>query len=157
MGNICCCSRNSGRRRRHNRRRSNIPPQPPPPTSELPANRFVFAAATPYLNPNHFYQYPGYYPSPQGTMPAPYDHHHFNHYPPHIYQLPHPPHPLIGGGRFPIMPPPYIEHQKAVTIRNNVNLKKTMKLEPDPENPNRFLVSFTFDAAVSGRFISFPL
>ncbi|KAL1223118.1 putative E3 ubiquitin-protein ligase LUL1 [Cardamine amara subsp. amara] len=141
MGNICCCS--------GSRRRSNIPPQQPPPAAEVPANRFIFAAATPYLNPNHFYQYPGYHPSPPGTMPAPYDHHHFNHYPPHIYQLPH---PLISGGRFPMIPPLFIEHQKAVTIRNDVNLKKkTLRLEPDPENPNRFLVSFTFDAAVSGR------
>ncbi|VVA97037.1 unnamed protein product [Arabis nemorensis] len=49
-------------------------------------------------------------------------------------------------------PPPYVEHQKAVTIRNDVNLKKeSLKLEPDQDNPGRFLVSFTFDATVSGR------
>lgn len=46
---------------------------------------------------------------------------------------------------------PYIEHQKAVTIRNDVNLKKeTLKLEPDEENPGKFLVTFTFDATVAG-------
>ena len=54
------------------------------------------------------------------------------------------------------MPPPpvpYIEHQKAVTIRNDVNLKKeTLKLEADEENPGKFLVSFTFDATVAGRY-----
>ena len=53
-----------------------------------------------------------------------------------------------------MMPPqlPCVEHQKAVTIRNDVNLKKeSLKLEPDPDNPGRFLVSFTFDATVSGR------
>ncbi|XP_010490787.1 PREDICTED: probable E3 ubiquitin-protein ligase LUL1 [Camelina sativa] len=51
-----------------------------------------------------------------------------------------------------MMHPPYVEYQKAVTIRNEVNLKKeTLSLEPDPENPNRLLVSFTFDAALPGR------
>lgn len=47
---------------------------------------------------------------------------------------------------------PCIDHQKAVTIRNDVNLKKeTLRVEPDEENPGRFLVSFTFDATVTGR------
>ncbi|XP_010452189.1 PREDICTED: probable E3 ubiquitin-protein ligase LUL1 [Camelina sativa] len=49
-----------------------------------------------------------------------------------------------------MMPPPYVEHP--VTVRNEVNLKKeTLSLEPDPENPNRLLVSFTFDASMPGR------
>ncbi|KHN39085.1 E3 ubiquitin-protein ligase MGRN1, partial [Glycine soja] len=48
-------------------------------------------------------------------------------------------------------PAPYVEHQKAVTIKNDVNIKKeTLRIEPDDENPGRFLVSFTFDATVSG-------
>ena len=52
------------------------------------------------------------------------------------------------------MPTPYVEHQKAVTIRNDVNLKKeTLRIEPDEECPGRFLVSFTFDATVAGRFL----
>lgn len=47
---------------------------------------------------------------------------------------------------------PYVEYQKAVTIRNDVNLKKeSLRLEPDEENPGRFLVAFTFDATVAGR------
>lgn len=147
MGNlICCCGR---------RRRINIPPvtetAPLPPTTELPTNGFVSAsAAPPYQNPNPNYsdQYPGYCLPPPNTMPPspPYDH----HYPLHSYQLPH---PLIPGSRFPMMPPHYVEYQKAVTIRNEVNLKKeTLSLEPDPENPNRLLVSFTFDATMPGRF-----
>lgn len=63
------------------------------------------------------------------------------------------------GGRYPYGPPmppqtPYVEHQKAVTIRNDVNLKKeTLKVEPDEENPGQYLVSFTFDATVAGRFV----
>lgn len=49
-------------------------------------------------------------------------------------------------------PPPYVEHQKAVTIRNDVNLKKeSLRLEADEEDPGKFLVSFTFDATVAGR------
>ncbi|XP_027365631.1 probable E3 ubiquitin-protein ligase LOG2 isoform X2 [Abrus precatorius] len=52
----------------------------------------------------------------------------------------------------PLLPPtPYVEHQKAVTIKNDVNIKKeSLRIEPDDENPGRFLVSFTFDATVSG-------
>lgn len=49
-------------------------------------------------------------------------------------------------------PVPYIEHQKAVIIRNDVNLKKkSLKVEPDARNPGQFLVTFAFDAAVDGR------
>ncbi|KAJ1443834.1 putative E3 ubiquitin-protein ligase [Sesbania bispinosa] len=53
----------------------------------------------------------------------------------------------------PVMPQPapFVEHQKAVTIRNDVNIKKeTLMIEPDEANPGFFLVSFTFDATVSG-------
>jgi E3 ubiquitin-protein ligase MGRN1 len=55
-------------------------------------------------------------------------------------------------GRYPAPPPaPYVEHQKAVTIKNDVNIKKeTLRIEPDEENPGQFLVTFTFDATVSG-------
>lgn len=49
-------------------------------------------------------------------------------------------------------PAPYVEHQKMVTIRNDVNLKKeSLRLEPDEENPGSYLVTFTFDATVAGR------
>ncbi|KAJ4893235.1 putative E3 ubiquitin-protein ligase LOG2 [Raphanus sativus] len=84
-------------------------------------------------------------------LPSPYDHHHYPP-PPHPYH-----HPWTAGGRYPYPPgpmvsQPFVEHQKAVTIRNDVNLKKeSLKLEPDPDCPGRFLVSFTFDATVSGR------
>ncbi|CAN6894468.1 unnamed protein product [Brassica oleracea] len=160
MGNISSSGGDRRRRRRSNTLPTAAPP-PPPPATEPPPNRIVFAAATPYPNPNpnqHYHQYPGYYPPPPGTMlPSPYDHHH--HYPPppppHPY---HHPHPWTAGGRYPYagamipQPQPCVEHQKAVTIRNDVNLKKeSLKLEPDPDNPGRFLVSFTFDATVSGR------
>lgn len=46
----------------------------------------------------------------------------------------------------------FVEHQKAVTIRNDVNIRKeTLRMEPDEENPGHFLVAFTFDAIVPGR------
>ncbi|EYU38534.1 hypothetical protein MIMGU_mgv1a0110001mg, partial [Erythranthe guttata] len=79
-------------------------------------------------------------------LPAPYDHHHAAA------------HANWANGRYPypMMPPapapaPYVEHQKAVTIRNDVNLKKeTLRIDPDEENPGKHLVSFTFDATVAG-------
>ncbi|XP_059667652.1 probable E3 ubiquitin-protein ligase LOG2 [Cornus florida] len=158
MGNIGSSSGNG--RRRQGSRRSHPPPPPPQQPPEITANRYVFAAATPYPsqypnpNPPPYYQYPGYYPPPPPAMPvplpAPYDHHHRP--PPHM----DPAHANWVGGRYPygpVMhpPAPYVEHQKAVTIRNDVNLKKeTLRMEPDEENPGRFLVAFTFDATVAG-------
>ncbi|KAG6697008.1 hypothetical protein I3842_09G178200 [Carya illinoinensis] len=171
MGNICSSCVNG--RRRHGSRRTHPPPPPQaPPQPEISPNQYVFAAATPYpsqypnpSNPPHpYYQYPGYYAPPPPAMPmpipAPYDHHHRGTGGPHSH-----PHPSVDpaqahanwvGGRYPcgpVMTPPapYIEHQKAVTIRNDVNLKKeTLRIEPDEENPGQFLVSFTFDATVAG-------
>ncbi|XP_073044395.1 probable E3 ubiquitin-protein ligase LOG2 [Primulina eburnea] len=156
MGNIG--SNGVHGRRRNLGRRS----PPPPPTSQDPqpditANRYVFAAATPYPPPQYpgpnappYYQYPGYYPPPPPSMPvplhAPYDHHHVAAHVNWVH------------GRYPygpVMHPtaqPYVEHQKAVTIRNDVNLKKeTLRIEPDGENPGKYLVAFTFDAEVAGR------
>ncbi|KAL0555488.1 hypothetical protein IC582_009435 [Cucumis melo] len=168
MGNIG--SSGSNARRRHGSRRNHpTPPPPPPPQPEITSNRYVFAAATPYPtqypnHPNHpppYYQYPGYFPPPPGPppsmpmpLPAPYDHHHRGGHP----QM-DPAHWV--GGRYPYGPPmppqtPYVEHQKAVTIRNDVNLKKeTLKVEPDEENPGQYLVSFTFDATVAGSITIF--
>lgn len=158
MGNIGS-SGVHGRRRNSSRR--NHPPPPPPqaPQPEITANRYVFAAATPYPpsqypNPNAppYYQYSGYYPPPPPAampmpLPAPYDHHHAAA------------HANWVNGRYPYgpmmqpAPPPYVEHQKAVTIRNDVNLKKeTLRIEPDEEDPGKYLVSFTYDATVAGRY-----
>jgi len=79
----------------------------------------------PYPNPNA--QYQGNYPSPyQDCARYPY-----------------------GEMASPVQ---YVEHQEAVTIRNDINLKKeTLRLEPDEQNPGKFLLSFTFDASVPGR------
>ncbi|KAL9235904.1 hypothetical protein vseg_010632 [Gypsophila vaccaria] len=171
MGNVGSSGGNGNRHRRQgSNRRTHHPPPPQPPALPPPqqhppppqptANRYVFAAATPYpapyANPGHvggYYQYhPGYYPAPpppppppgmRMPLPSPYDHHHQGGN-------------WAGAGRYPcppMMPPPapYVEHQKAVTIRNDVNIKKeTLRIEPDDVNPGKFLVAFTFDATVAG-------
>ena len=50
---------------------------------------------------------------------------------------------------------PYVEHQKAMTIRNDVNLKKeSFRVEADVDNPGKALVCFTFDATVDGRLVN---
>nr|XP_023923875.1 probable E3 ubiquitin-protein ligase LUL2 [Quercus suber] len=144
----------SASRRRHHRSHQGQPsPQP-----EITANRYVFAAATPYPNPNpphpQYYQYPGYYPQPPpmvGPYPPPY------HVGGGVYPAPgnwvNGPHQHhYGAGPVPHHPvTPFVEHQKAVTIRNDVNIKKeSLRLEPDEENPGQFLVAFTFDATAPG-------
>lgn len=132
----------------------------------MTANRYVFAAATPYPpqypnpNPPQFYQFEYYPPPPMATpvpLPAPFDPHHRGVAGPHGE---HSSHHLgwVGGGRYPApcgappLPSAYVEHQKAVTIRNDVNIRKeTLKVEPDEQNPDCFLVAFSFDATVAGR------
>ncbi|KAI3450549.1 hypothetical protein Pfo_007214 [Paulownia fortunei] len=47
---------------------------------------------------------------------------------------------------------PFVELQKAVVIRNDVNIKKeSLCVEPDEDNPGKFLVSFVLDASAAGR------
>eukprot|EP00256_Glycine_max_P060500 XP_014629361.1 probable E3 ubiquitin-protein ligase LOG2 [Glycine max] len=150
MGNI---SSGGNPRRRHSgaSRRSHPPPPPPvTPQPEIAANPFVYhGAAAPYPNPPlHYpqYHYPGYYP-PVPPMPYhPHQHqHHHRHMDPAWIQGHFPSGPMMPN------PAPFVEHQKAVTIKNDVNIRKeTLKLEPDVENSGHFLVSFSFDATVSG-------
>lgn len=48
-------------------------------------------------------------------------------------------------------PPPYVEHQNAKKVRNDVNVHKdTLSLEVDDLNPDQLLVSFMFDALFDG-------
>ncbi|XP_028775208.1 probable E3 ubiquitin-protein ligase LOG2 [Neltuma alba] len=158
MGNIGSSGGNNNRRRHSASGRRSHPPPPPPvtPQPEITANRFIYPAAPPYpsqypnSNPPPYFQYPGYYPPAPTTMlhpqPPPHDHHH--RMGPHL-----PVDPAWMGGRYPCGPPmpAYVEHQKAVTIRNAVNVKKeTLRIEPDEERPGQFLVAFTFDATVAG-------
>lgn len=59
-------------------------------------------------------------------------------------------------GQYPYGAPPgapFVEHQKTVTIKNDVNIKKdSLRVELDEENPGSFLVAFTFDASAPGRY-----
>eukprot|EP00252_Welwitschia_mirabilis_P026072 TRINITY_DN8367_c0_g1_i1.p1 TRINITY_DN8367_c0_g1~~TRINITY_DN8367_c0_g1_i1.p1 ORF type:complete len:374 (+),score=72.33 TRINITY_DN8367_c0_g1_i1:247-1368(+) len=53
-------------------------------------------------------------------------------------------------------PPPYVEHQKTTTIRNDVNLRKeTLHLERDEKHPDRVLVAFSLDSMVAGSISIF--
>ncbi|XP_050218581.1 probable E3 ubiquitin-protein ligase LUL4 [Mercurialis annua] len=55
-----------------------------------------------------------------------------------------------------IEPAPYIEHQNAKKVRNDVNVHKdTLRLEIDEQNPDTFLVSFVFDALFDGSITIF--
>ncbi|KAH9611333.1 hypothetical protein KSS87_005571 [Heliosperma pusillum] len=57
------------------------------------------------------------------------------------------PHGVVG----PVTPPPYVEHQNAKVVKNDVNVHKdTIKLLVDDAFPDRFLVSFVFDAHFDG-------
>ncbi|RVW97263.1 putative E3 ubiquitin-protein ligase LOG2 [Vitis vinifera] len=152
-------------RRRHQRSHRNHPALPPQlsPQPEITANRYVFAAATAYTsaypNPNqpYYYNYNGHYPPVPVPLSGSYTRLHRAG-----GAIPN----WVGGhqpcGVAPPPPAPYVEHQKAITIRNDVNIKKeTLRVEPDEENPGKFLVAFTFDATAAGRlymfhFIQFP-
>ena len=51
-------------------------------------------------------------------------------------------------------PQPYVEHQSAKKVRNDVNVHKdTVRLEADDLNPGYHLVSFLFDAVFDGRYV----
>ncbi|KAJ6430939.1 hypothetical protein OIU84_018446 [Salix udensis] len=51
-------------------------------------------------------------------------------------------------------PAPFVDHQNAKRIRNDVNVHKdTLKVEIDVSNPDHFLVSFVFDALFHGRLV----
>lgn len=52
-----------------------------------------------------------------------------------------------------VPPPPYVEHQNAKKVRNDVNIHKdTLKVELDEQNPDYHLLSFVFDALFDGRY-----
>lgn len=54
-------------------------------------------------------------------------------------------------------PPPYVDHQTAKKVRNDVNLHKhTLRLDLDPHNPDHHLISFVFDALYDGRSVNLP-
>ncbi|KAF7837234.1 putative E3 ubiquitin-protein ligase LUL4 [Senna tora] len=53
-------------------------------------------------------------------------------------------------------PPPYVDHQAAKKVKNDVNVHKdTLRLEVDERNPDHHLVSFVFDALYDGSITIF--
>ncbi|KAG6473888.1 hypothetical protein ZIOFF_067806 [Zingiber officinale] len=119
---------------------------PPPPLQPPPPPRFYYSTPYPESSPAN----PGssYYHQPNPWMPRPC-------YPPYYA-------PDRSGGWWqpntysPAMtsqpsepPPPSVEQAKKV--KNDVNVHKdSIRLVPDEQNPDHLLVSFTFDAVVSG-------
>ncbi|CAH8375260.1 unnamed protein product [Eruca vesicaria subsp. sativa] len=89
--------------------------------------------------------HPPPYPNPNQPPLQYHQYHQGGYYPPLQYHQ-------NQGARAPMTPQyPYVEHQEAVTIKNDVNLnKQTLRFEPDESDPRKFLLSFTFDANVPG-------
>ncbi|KAK4739203.1 hypothetical protein R3W88_002900 [Solanum pinnatisectum] len=144
------------------------PPLPPPhPTYSVPATS---TAPPPSRNP-----YPLLTPPPPPNYPPPSNsNYHFsfsqssygtrpvvnqNQYPPYYH-----PHSNNGWGGFRPPPPPplpfpavpYVDHQNAKKIKNDVNVHKdTIRVHVDEFNKDFHLVSFTFDALVDGSITIF--
>lgn len=164
MGNTASNgNRNGGGRSNSSHHQSNHfgpAPSSPQPT-EAAANLHVFGSETPYplpypnLNRPQYYPYE-YHPPPPPAMPVPSDQYHRAVGGPHGEYPVHQP-GCMGRGRYPSDGPLAVssscfEYQNTVAIRNVVSIKKeTLRVEPDEENPGRFLVSFFFDAPVAGR------
>ncbi|KAJ8751519.1 hypothetical protein K2173_016749 [Erythroxylum novogranatense] len=133
MGNAGSHSRRS--HHHHHHHRTEPAPQSQP---HMTTNQYVFAAPSHYPNANpsqgHRHHAHGYLP----PLPLPF---------PQSYHR----YPAGTGGASPSALTPFVEHQKAVTIRNNVNIRKeTIRVEEDDQSPGNFLVAFTFDAVSPG-------
>ncbi|KAJ4969139.1 hypothetical protein NE237_015840 [Protea cynaroides] len=134
------------------------PPPPPPP----PANYFC-AGNAPYYPPppppphSSYYQYAGGYNAYgyAGPMMGQGSSNYPPYYANHGYDgpfmrtpgfLPQPPQ----------TPAPYVDHQNAKKVKNDINVRKdTIKLEVDETSLDCHLVSFTFDAEVDGSITIF--
>ncbi|XP_073122625.1 probable E3 ubiquitin-protein ligase LUL4 [Henckelia pumila] len=117
------------------------PPPPPPPPPPLP----------PFSYNNYSYNFSNYYPRPAGQNSSyrPYYIPQINGWGQSLAHLPRPappPHP----------PVPYVDHQSAKKIKNDVNVHKdTIRLQLDVQNEDCHLVTFTFDALVDGSITIF--
>ncbi|XP_057961216.1 probable E3 ubiquitin-protein ligase LUL3 [Malania oleifera] len=155
----------SRRRHNHGHRYQPNPVPPPAPSSQhpTPPASYAFAANAPYPASSHP-------PYPALPAPSPPPHLSFNThqlipYNPSNYArpvmapAPFPPYlPNQANGwagfRPPVMEhptPPYVDHQSAKKIKNEVNVQKgTIRVDVDEKNSDSYLVSFTFDALVDG-------
>ncbi|KAF9605537.1 hypothetical protein IFM89_017556 [Coptis chinensis] len=143
---------------------SSYPTDQPSSSSSTP--NYVFAANAPYSYshpPQNSYPHP-----PAPPLPPQYYQYNtcgvgmnnrLNFYPPSYYYGSQnnnnngwhgirPP-PMVS--QTPVVPVPYVDHQMAKKIRNDVNVHKdTIKIEADEENMEGLLVSLTLDALVDG-------
>lgn len=161
MGNLA-----SGSRRNNRISAQSSMYAPPPPPRMIPAPSGYPAGHVPPPPPAG----PGYYvphvshyrypppPHSNGAMPGP-QYYTPNFIPTNGQYMMNPHSPQMYRPQQSGMPPPRPpEHQKANTIRNDVNLKKaTLRLEQDEENPGSYLVAFSFDATVDGSICIFFL
>ncbi|XP_030507196.2 probable E3 ubiquitin-protein ligase LUL4 [Cannabis sativa] len=144
-------------------------PPPPPPMPPAPGNNYVFATAT----SSSYHGPPNSQYAPTGPNPPPPVHSHYfpgsygqcNHpntmmgrynYQPYYANQPNwwaPIRPPMGQLPLPPQapPPPFVEHQNAKKVRNDVNVHKdTLRVEVDEQNPDHHLLSFVFDALYDG-------
>ncbi|KAG8363786.1 hypothetical protein BUALT_Bualt19G0058600 [Buddleja alternifolia] len=135
-------------------------PTPPPPPRREP-NMGLSWTNAPYSTPH---PPPPQHPYPPPPPLPPYNHYTYNssnyysnyrpYYPPQITgwgppAAPRPPTP-------PLQPVPYVDHQTAKKVKNDVNVHKdTIRLQLDDLYPDCHLVSFTFDALVDGSITIF--
>ncbi|XP_019058664.1 PREDICTED: probable E3 ubiquitin-protein ligase LUL4 [Tarenaya hassleriana] len=119
-----------------------LPPPPPPPPpmiqscSHGPYNSYGYGNAATGRYNYHYHYYP---------QQAPYFAGQTNGWAPMLR-----PPAMVGP---PPQPPPYVEHQSAKKVRNDVNVHKdTVRLEVDDLSPGHLLVSFVFDALFDGSF-----
>ncbi|CAN0856498.1 Probable E3 ubiquitin-protein ligase LUL4 [Linum grandiflorum] len=145
-------------------------PSPPPPPPPPQPNQGYYAAAptTTAAPPSTAVSQPSYAAPPQPPIHSYYNSHPYNscgysnqmagrfNYQPYYYGNssggwppgPHAVRPNVGPS---VQPVPYVEHQNAKKVRNEVNVHKdTLKLELDENNPDHHLLSFVFDALVDG-------
>ncbi|XP_070037030.1 probable E3 ubiquitin-protein ligase LUL4 isoform X1 [Nicotiana tomentosiformis] len=115
-----------------------VPTYPPPPP---PSNSYNY-----HFSFNHQSSYGS------SSRPVVYQ----NHYPPYYH-----PHGNNGWGGFrpppaPLPVVPYVDHQNAKKIKNDVNVHKdTIRIQLDELNKDSHLVTFTFDALVDGSITIF--
>ncbi|XP_057496000.1 probable E3 ubiquitin-protein ligase LUL4 [Actinidia eriantha] len=126
------------------------PPPLPPPSTLPPPPSFAFAANAPYQNPNPMVpnRFPPHFPHPNA----------FNYVRPMMGQYNrHPYHSIQSNGSLAFQPPPpYVDHESAKKIKNDVNVHKdSIRIVVDEQYPDYHLVSFIFDAMVSGSITIF--
>ncbi|KAJ0092528.1 hypothetical protein Patl1_25453 [Pistacia atlantica] len=111
-------------------------PAPPPPPPPPPVNSY-------YYNSHGGYNSCNYANPVMGRF-----NYQFHYQPPYYANQAHgwpTNRPQVGP------PPPYVDHQSAKKVRNDVNVHKdTLKIEVDEQNPDHVLVSFVFDAMFDG-------